>query len=155
MPVYNLNLHLREQNFCQRDGPLLQVSIQTPASAAAVLTRAGKDIPAPVLGFALIDTGANVSAVHENVLKGLGCTPIDRIFLNSAHGGQHSDVYMASIAFPTLRGAQVLNQAVAGCNLDWDVTNDNEKIIMLIGRDMLRRNLLVYDGVNGHVTLCF
>ena len=60
-------------------------------------------IPAPVAGYALIDTGASASAVHEQIFTDFGVQPIDHIPMSTPHTrDKHSFVYPAKIQFPGL-----------------------------------------------------
>jgi hypothetical protein len=64
-------------------GATFQVEVSMPAALEEFCTKKAIPIPAPVPGFALIDTGASHSAIDETVLQQLGILPIDSIPLST------------------------------------------------------------------------
>lgn len=47
-----------------------------PPIIVQTFTQQGEPIPQPVIGAALVDTGASLTCVHEPILQGLGLNPI-------------------------------------------------------------------------------
>jgi predicted aspartyl protease len=111
-------------------------------------------IPAPVVGHALIDTGAFATAVDERVFQELGIPLIDTMQTNTPHGPATSNVYPANISFPALELTNLPLERVIGANLRWK-TPDGKEIIMLLGRDLLKYFLLVYNGKSFDITLAY
>ena len=58
------------------------------------------------------------------------------------------------MSFPTLNIPELKMERVVGCELKWQTT-DGKEIIMLLGRDLLRYFLMIYNGPNSTVTLSF
>jgi len=139
-------------------GAILQVTIGLPPALEQYCLRENLQIPAPIAGYALIDTGASASAVHEQIFKDYGVQPIDHIPMSTPHTkDQWSFVYPAKIQFPGLNLANdsmLQSLRVVGCDLRW-TTFDDKEIIMLMGRDLLKHFLMVYNGVQSDVTLAY
>ena len=49
-------------------GPVVQVMVSVPPEIADIFAKESKPIPSPVSGLALIDTGATISCVDEEVV---------------------------------------------------------------------------------------
>jgi hypothetical protein len=56
----------------------------------------------PKAGYALIDTGASISGIHEPILEQLSTVPIDSIPLGTAAGDGRAFIYPTRVAFPAL-----------------------------------------------------
>ena len=155
MPVFNFfhwsKDHGRTLN---ESGPLVAVEIGVPTALKQYLAEKGLAIPAPRPGFALVDTGAFSTAVDESIFVALGVQPIDQVDTGSPHGNAKSNVYPASVSFPGMNVNEMPMERVIGCKLKWE-TIDNKEIVMLLGRDLLRYFLFVYNGVSSEVTLCY
>jgi hypothetical protein len=155
MPVFNFFHWTQEKGeHLEESGPIIPVTISVPAAMQDFLVKNGKDIPPPVTGMALIDTGAFATAVDCEVFSLLGVTPIDKITTSTPHGAGKSDVYPASITFPMLGLEDLQMERVIGCQLQWPGEKDSD-VLMLLGRDMLKHFLMVYNGKHSDVTLGF
>jgi hypothetical protein len=155
MPVFNF-FHYSPQHglTLNETGPLVAVEIGIPAALKQHLAAGGLPIPAPVSGFALVDTGAFATAVDESVFTALGVPPMDKIPTDTPHGAGTSNVYPASVSFPGMNVTDLPMERVIGCTLKWK-TKDDKEILMLMGRDLLRWFLLIYNGPNSDITLCY
>jgi hypothetical protein len=155
MPVFNFFHWTEKHGFTLAEtGPLVAVEIAIPAALKAHLAEKALPIPPAKSGFALIDTGAFATAVDEQVFKDLGVSPIDSLETNTPHGKGTSSIYPASVSFPGLAVRELKMERVVGCNLMWK-TRDDKEILMLLGRDLLSHFVLIYNGVNSDITLCF
>src|SRR5208283_1839702 len=124
----------------QQIGPCLQVAINIEKSIADQLIQAGGRLPAPQQGIALIDTGASVSCIDEDAAKALTLPIVDVVTMISAsHSSVPANVYPAHFQ---LVGTNIhINlPRVMGANLK------PQKLIALIGRDILSRCTLFYNG---------
>jgi hypothetical protein len=139
-------------------GRIIQVTVGLPPALEQYCLKNQITIPAPIAGYALIDTGASASAVHEQIFTDFGVQPIDHIQTDTPHTkGQYSFVYPAKIQFPTLNltgSAMWPWMRVVGAELKWKTWDDKE-IIMLMGRDILKHFLMVYNGIHSDVTLSY
>jgi hypothetical protein len=153
MPVFNFVHWTKERGaYLEALGPIIPVKVAVPKAMQEFLATNGKDIPSAIRGMALIDTGAFATAVDIAVFERLGILPIDRIQTNTPHGDGISDVYPASITFPALRLTDLQMERVIGCKLQWPGEKDSD-VLMLLGRDLLKHFLMVYNGVHSDVTL--
>lgn len=159
MPVFDFFHWNKDRGYTLTEtGAILQVNIGIPVALEQFCLKNTIQIPAPVPGYALIDTGASASAVHEQIFTDFGVQPIDHIPMSTPHSkDKHSFVYPARIQFPGLNLFDVpmlSMMRVVGCELKW-TTFDNREIIMLMGRDLLQHFLMVYNGVQSDITLSY
>lgn len=129
----------------------MPVRISIQRSFAEQLALAGgsqKATPTSEQGFALIDTGAHISCIDEEVAQRLGLSAVDVVKITSAsHESTEANVYPARI------------ELVAGQILGFDmsrvigVTLKKQGLIVLVGRDILSRCTLFYNGPTGQITL--
>lgn len=121
-----------------------------PSTLAAALQDAGKPIVAPQVGLAVVDTGASVTAVDEEILKALGLTPTNVMAVATPSAASvQQPLYGCEIAFPGTPLPTLPFNEVVGCQLK------GLGCIALIGRDVLRYCQLVYNGPEGFWTISF
>ncbi|MBI4602456.1 MAG: hypothetical protein HY721_10905 [Planctomycetes bacterium] len=134
-------------------GPVLAVEIEVPGALAQWLMAQSRQVPQPVTGLALIDTGASRTCVDGVAITGLGVNPIGTTLSATAAGAKQQSLYPARLRFPgtaidiefnSILGADLSGQSVGG-----------RKIIALVGRDILSRCLLVYNGPGGFYALSY
>ena len=159
MPVFDFFHWDKEKGYTLTEtGAILQVTVGLPPALEQFCLRENISIPMPIPGYALIDTGASASAVHEQIFTDFGIQPIDHIAMSTPHTrDKFSFVYPAKIQFPglNLSGDSMMPwMRVVGCELKW-TTFDSKEIIMLMGRDLLKYFLMVYNGVQSDVTLSY
>ncbi|HXE63245.1 MAG TPA: retroviral-like aspartic protease family protein [Bryobacteraceae bacterium] len=131
----------------QQRGPVAQVSVGIAQVYAQSLTAAGTPVPAPVSGWALIDTGASMTCIDDAIAQKLGLPAIDRAKMASAsHAGTECNVYPISFNIIGLPIQMELHRAI-GANLQ------SQGLAMLIGRDLLMRCTLHYNGLTGEFTI--
>ena len=155
MPVFKLKFHAPGQvpippnpAALAQGGPQVPVQIAVPEVLAKLLAESGKPAPAPVSGMALLDTGATASVVDASVVQALGVNPVGVATVGTAGGPATQPVYPIRIQ-------------LQGVNLTIDfgrVTGAPLKemgFVALLGRDMLARMILFYDGPNSEYTLAY
>ena len=152
MPVHNVYPH-NVVNASPPDllaglGLLLEVEVAPPQALASVLTSQGKPLPQFVTGSALVDTGASCCCVEETLLQQLELQPVNQVNVSSPNGNRLQNVYFVRLAFP---GSPIppLEIPVVGVQLNQGRT------ISLIGRDLLRHCVLIYNGPMGSYTISF
>lgn len=131
----------------QQRGPCVQVSVTLAQVLAQILIQQGKELPAPITGLGLIDTGASVTCIDEDVARRLGLPAIDVVTMSSAsHAKTERNVYPIQI---DVVGVPIKFQAhhAIGAELA------SQGIISLIGRDVLQFCTLFYNGLTGEMTL--
>jgi hypothetical protein len=155
MPVFNFFHWTKELGSTLEDsGPIVPVTIGIPIALEEFCVEKGLQIPPAVSGYALVDTGASASAVHEQLLLDMGVLPIDSIPTQTPHGAGRSFVYPAKVAFPAMNVENYRMDRLIGSSLNW-TTTDGKQVIMLLGRDILKFMLLVYNGISSDVHLSF
>ena len=128
----------------QARGPVLQVSITIEQNAGKGLLAQGKTVPTKS-GWALIDTGASNTCVDEQVAKELGLPIIDVGTMQSASHEKHPcNIYPVQLITPvvTLNSPRTMSANLAG-----------QGLLVLIGRDVLQKCNLFYNGPAGQFTL--
>lgn len=137
-------------------GAFFPIEIHVPPKIAEALTKAGKPVPQSVAGLGLIDTGATLTCISEDVLKNLGLNPFDVVNSGTADGLKKQNVYPARIVFPTQGWTLDLQKAI-GVNLEGQVIHKipPEPVIALLGRNLLQHWVLIYNGAGGFWTVSF
>ncbi len=119
------------------------------------MTAAGLPIPLPVIVRALIDTGASCTCVDSSVITRLGLAPSGTALMHT----------------PSTAGAAVsCNQFDVAVGLIMDANEIHvpaliipviesslacQGIQALLGRDILEKGILIYDGRHRSLTLAF
>ena len=134
-------------------GPLVDVAVGVSRPREAALRAIGQAIPAPIQIRALLDTGASCTCMDPIILRNLGLTPtgVGAVYTPSTglqpHQANQYDVSL-TLLHPALNfsffSIPVLESQLA-----------IQGIQALIGRDLLRSCLFVYDGQAGIFTLAF
>jgi predicted aspartyl protease len=125
-------------------GPVVQVAVTIEQNAGKALLSQGKTVPSRS-GWALIDTGASNTCVDEQAAKELGLPVIDVANMQSATHEKHPcNVYPVQIVSPvvTLNSPRTMGAALA-----------SQGLLVIIGRDVLQRCNLFYNGPAGQFTL--
>ena len=130
-------------------GPVLQVEIRIPSALAASLQQIQAPIPAPHVGLALIDTGASITGVDQDVLGQLGLNPTSVVQVATPGGQVPQFVYACDLSFPGTPIGTIPFGFVVGSQLG------GMGYSALIGRDFLRFFQIVYNGPEGFWTLAF
>jgi len=114
-------------------------------NAGKALLSQGKVVPTPKTGWALIDTGASNTCVDEQAAKELGLPVIDvGTMLSATHERVPCNIYPVQVATPivSLNSPRTMGAALAA-----------QGLLVLIGRDVLQRCNLFYNGPIGQFTL--
>ena len=127
-------------------GPRLAVQLEVPSALAKQLAATGARVPTPVTGTALIDTGATRSAIDRTVVTRLGLNPVGLVTLGTAAGPIPQALYPVRLIIQQMNFPAEF-ESVTGCDLS------GTDLIMLIGRDVLRVSMSVYDGNSGQYSL--
>lgn len=151
MPVYNrwfLDKDRPSSKVLKDRGPRISVEIHIPRALASFLTQKGEKIPSPITGSALVDTGASISAVDNTAVCNLGIQQIGVTQVLTPGGKQQQYLYAALLSFPEIP-LTVEISAVIGSSLK------EQGIIALIGRDVLSKCILIYNGPEGFISLAY
>jgi hypothetical protein len=136
------------------DGPVVDLGVWIGRVAAQALIAGRRPVPAPQTVRALIDTGADRTAIHPIALGSIHSPPAGTARVRRPGGASVSrrvdlhDVRLAIAGAPTpsIPAAWVEIEAVA-------VAPANPSILALIGRDMLAHCQFFDDGWRGELLL--
>ena len=131
------------------DGPIMQIQVEIPPVLAESLQKSSTPIPNPVEGFALIDTGASITAIDDVIFGQLGINPNGVARVGTAGGPQQQSTYPVRLTFPGTGIPGVNHGKALGCNLTGQIVLGKRRLIALIGRDILQRFILIYNGSAG------
>lgn len=134
-------------------GPTIQVLIGLNSLEEKRRHDAKEAIAPAVAVTALIDTGAAGSCLDTTIIKQLGITPTgDGSMLTPSTGSTPSKCDQYTIGMAIMKNNIPYSLPMLPV-LETDIVGHG--IQMLIGRDVLRMCLLVYDGASGLFTLAF
>jgi predicted aspartyl protease len=131
----------------QQRGPVVQVAVTLQESMVTALTQQGRLTPQPVAGLALLDTGASNTCIDDAEAQKMGLPIIDVGSMSSAsHAKTPSNIYPIQIevtGFPIrFQSPRTMGAAL-----------NEQGLLLLIGRDLLRHCTLFYNGSVGQITL--
>lgn len=125
-------------------GPVIPCEIRVPKARADWLVRQKAQVPQAIRGEILIDTGAATTCIDEAALKQLGLLHVAETRMSTPSGEAPAKVYVCGVAFPGSNMPSIDSLQVLGV----DIRRQN--LIGLIGRDLLSRGILVYNGGMGY-----
>jgi hypothetical protein len=134
-------------------GPLLDNAIGVSHARASALRAAQLSVPQALQIRALVDTGASCTCIDPAILQSLGIPPTGMVPIHTPSTGataHQAAVYDISLVpmHPAL-SLPTANVGVAEAHISM------QGIQALIGRDIVGRCLVVYDGQSGMFTLAF
>jgi predicted aspartyl protease len=128
-------------------GPVIPVVILPNPAFSKALQDAGRPIPAPIQGIALIDTGATTTCVDGDVATEMGLAANGVAKMASA-----SQTSSECLTYPVRLTFPIWNVHL-DCAKAMGVHIKNQGIVVLVGRDLLSKCVMVYNGADGTVTL--
>lgn len=134
-------------------GPILDIAVSVSVPHARALQKLNQAVPQSIQIRALIDTGASGTCIDPQCLNSLGLTPKNQIPIHTPSTGgtpQLCDQYDISLVLIHPRLSMTI-QAIPVIASQLAV----QGIQALIGRDVLSRCLLVYDGSGARCSLGF
>ena len=148
MPHFTLNI--------DPAGPLVAALVHVSEGRRAALEAGGIAVPGPRQIRALVDTGASFTSIQPEVMHALGLSPTGTVDIVTPSTGQDvhtAETYDVDFVVPKAPNELPLlipNLRVAACELYL-----RQGIHALIGRDVLTRCVLIYNGEQGVFTLAF
>jgi hypothetical protein len=130
-------------------GAIAEVTVIPSHSLVQSLQRAGQPLPPPIKVSAQVDTGVSGTVCQPWVFKQLGLNPVGntRMALPGSNGTIGVNIYCVDILFAN--SVTVTNVFAA------EAPMQNQNVSALIGRDVLRRGVLIYLGGSNQFTLSF
>lgn len=146
--------HLTAKLFAR--GPVVDISLDV-SQARRLAIPSEANYPAVRVTRGLLDTGASRTCVDAGLLKSLNLSPSGTIDMFTSSTGNTPvrvpifdlDISLLA-ASPTEEYLTFVNQSVMATNLA-----EGQGFQVLIGRDLLSRCLLVYNGKEKTVTLAY
>jgi predicted aspartyl protease len=127
-------------------GPVVEISVAVPFQLEQRLQQSGQQVPAPVKIQAMIDTGASRTALCQDIVDQLGLELVGTTSVNTpSHQNVQCGIYSVRIGFPN----NVVGQVAA-----LGVPMKGQHIACLIGRDILKLGILIYNGHVNQFSLC-
>ncbi|MYF71780.1 MAG: hypothetical protein F4053_17475 [Proteobacteria bacterium] len=139
-----------------RGGPTINVLLTVSAARFSALEKNGKKAPKPIVANGLIDTGASSTCIDQDVIQRLGLISTGQTHVHTPStrdGPVLTDEYDCGLliyARTTENPYAVPNLPVIEAPL-----LEMQGIHTLIGRDVLSKCILIYDGVMNTYTLAF
>lgn len=138
-------------------GPIVKATVDVSKGRRDALVAAGLEIPAGRIIRALVDTGASISSIEPEVLNILGLTPTGTIELVTPSTGAGTHTTNTYDVDFTIAGTTPNDSTLVLENLR--ITSSQlflqQGIHALIGRDILSRCILIYNGSIAHFTLSY
>lgn len=148
-------------------GPLIPCRWHVPRALEDGLALSGRVVPAPVAGAILLDTGAGSTCISQAAAQALQLKPHDRVQTYGA-GGLHTNdrVFAALELVIEDRGVQTRLRWEMPCQSipEMDalgkatgvrVGGQDVALVGLLGRDILSKATVIYNGKKGAVEVTF
>jgi|SRR6516165_8121041 hypothetical protein len=135
------------------DGPVIDLGVWIDRPGAHAMIAQGAAVPAAQTVRALIDTGADISAVHPLILTQLGVPSTGTARIRRPSTGRN---FKNAPLFDTRLGF-----GCAGADVVWvslsvvGVVPSTPGVLAIVGRDMLRNSLFLYDGFRAELLLTY
>jgi len=126
----------------RREGAIVDVQISIASAAAQAASQQGQALPQAQTVKGLIDTGASISTVSEDVAASAGLAQVGSVEVGGVGGSGMKPIYAARLSLPQY-GVALDPIEMAG------VTIPFADVKVLIGRDVLKRLSLDYVGPAG------
>ena len=128
-------------------GPIVPVVISVPDEVQRVLVERSEEPPNSVNGFALIDTGASATCFDIDAAEKVGLPKIGVAQMASATHKNHTvPTFAGKITTPMLT---IDVETGMGANL----SSQGNNMVAILGRDILRNAVFIYNGPDGHFSL--
>jgi hypothetical protein len=129
--------------FLVQHGALVEVMISAPDSVVAAMKAQGQAVPPAQKVVLMVDTGASITGIRDSVAVAAGLTATGSVQVGGVAGTQNSAIYAAKLSLPKY-------------NIDFDAVQiagfqlpGQQDIDGLLGRDLLEKLTLVYNGPTG------
>jgi predicted aspartyl protease len=130
------------------NGPIIEVLIAPSRRLVEVMQRRKQTPPQPVKTMAMIDTGASSTVVSPGIIEQLNIAAIGAVKISTPSDRDVSCLqYEATIIFPS-RVAIATSELIAA-------PLEGQPLKCLIGRDVLRDSVFIYNGYAQTITLSY
>lgn len=129
----------------RRSGPKIKVTIGHPRSVLRAAQQTGTNLKQPFTVTALIDTGAARTVINPQLAETCGLRRTGETQISSAGHLAKRHEFAGAIQFPDQDLTPFDPISLVACPLP------EQDVSCLLGRDVLERWNLVYDGRSGYV----
>ena len=142
--------------------PLLQSGFNIPVeiSTASIFRNPPLSIPlSTITVMAHFDTGASITSIDIELAKHLDLLVTGQTENRTASGAQIMPNFAIDISFPGTRLSPFYNLRIGSCKLDFDLENNMKpskykNMGLLIGRDIMSRWNIIWNGPTSTVIIC-
>lgn len=128
-------------------GILVNVEIAIDLATAEALRACAQPVPNPIICQALVDTGSSILAIDQSIAQSLNLVKRGIYIAHTANGQRQCNLYAVALSFPaTNLKAYNIIQAT-------EVDLSAQPFKCLIGRDILRKWHLHYNGESGAISI--
>lgn len=133
-------------------GANIFVSVSTAALCADGSSR--NVLSAQTIGH--IDSGATFTNIDISLAQRLGLVPSGYAKMQTASGTQTMPTFVIDLSFPSLGLRPIRNLQIGSCLLGYkvDAAPSAKNFGILIGRDIMSRWHITWDGLTSTVTIC-
>jgi predicted aspartyl protease len=125
-------------------GAVISVRIEVSPRQAFALRQRGRPVPIGVDILAVVDTGASCSVLDEQIIRRLSLAPLGRVSIHTPSTGQayvQRGSYLASIILGAGEPGRI---EFVSRVIESELASQG--FLALIGRDVLSRCILTFDG---------
>ena len=138
------------------DGAIVSIGIVLSGPRMAAMKVAGVAIPPPAMCSALLDTGASTTVIDLTVVVKLGLTPTGTVSVHTpSTGGTPAVCAQYDVGLALILGSGQIHVLPSLVIPVIAVDLSSQGIQALIGRDVLREGVFIYNGDAGTFTLAF
>jgi predicted aspartyl protease len=139
------------------NGPIVNAAVSVSEGRRTALLADGQEVPVARTIRALVDTGASFTSIQPHVLQALGLTPTGTIEIVTPSTGSETHTTETYDVDFAIGGANADDPPLVISNLRIATSELflRQGIHALIGRDVLKRCILVYNGSINAFSLCF
>lgn len=125
----------------------MEIRIAVGSALEEVLRKQQATVPVPVPALAMIDTGATGTVLRPDLIQRLGLKPVGATLIHTPSSANVRCLqYLARLVF---RGNVVVETVAIEAPLQ------GQHIQCLVGRDVLRHGVFIYNGYMQDFTLSF
>ena len=157
MPILNTRVttHGKDQHVeplpshigLQQTGPRVHITISPLEGQLKSAADKGETPTTPVVGWALIDTGASLTCIDRKTAEKAGLALVDSGPITSAtHDNEVVPIFAGRLKIEGLPQFLSTHRAY-GVNLE------AQRLIALLGRDLLANCVFIYNGLDGSFSL--
>jgi len=161
MPVVNLSYASRERpQFDPRAliamGPQISIDILPPSIVEKWAQIRKVSVKKTSKVTALLDSGASVTGIDDQVLTELQYPPIGIAGLSTPSGTRQTNMYMVKLVIPSRSDPNfppIIPRIIIDNVRVISVTLSNQPYKALLGRDVLSKMIMIYNGPHALITL--